>query len=316
MLRYILKRLFSMLITLFIVITIVFFLVRMVPGDPLASMARNLPDQVKANFYAKYGLDKSLFTQYILYMKGLLHGDFGESLVYIGRPIKTVIAEAIPPSLRINVQALIFGVTTGIILGTVAAYKRNKWPDHVVMFIAILGVSIPSFVLATGLQYFLSVKFRLLPTVGWTTEFGMKQFKFSIMPTIALSFGIVATYARYMRASVLDVLQQDYILTAKAKGVTGIQLATKHVLRNAILPAITILGPQIAGVIIGSFVIESIFGIPGFGQVYVSAITNRDFTQILGQTVIINALYIFSLLVVDIVYGIVDPRIKVFTNKR
>jgi len=316
MLRYILKRLFSMLITLFIVITIVFFLVRMVPGDPLASMARNLPEQVKANFYAKYGLDKPLVTQYFLYMKGLLRGDFGDSLVYIGRPIKTIISDAIPPSLRINVQALLFGVTTGIILGTIAAYKRNKWPDHLVMFIAILGVSIPSFVLATGLQYFLSVKFRLLPTVGWTTKFGVKQLKYSIMPTIALSFGIIATYARYMRASVLDVLQQDYILTAKAKGVTGVQLALKHVLRNAILPAITILGPQIAGVIIGSFVIESIFGIPGFGQVYVSAITNRDFTQILGQTVIINALYIFSLLVVDIVYGMVDPRIKVFTNKR
>ena len=316
MLRYILKRLFSMLITLLIVITIVFFLVRMVPGDPLASMARNLPEQVKANFYAKYGLDKPLVTQYFLYMKGLLRGDFGDSLVYIGRPIKTIISDAIPPSLRINVQALLFGVTTGIILGTIAAYKRNKWPDHLVMFIAILGVSIPSFVLATGLQYFLSVKFRLLPTVGWTTKFGVKQLKYSIMPTIALSFGIIATYARYMRASVLDVLQQDYILTAKAKGVTGVQLALKHVLRNAILPAITILGPQIAGVIIGSFVIESIFGIPGFGQVYVSAITNRDFTQILGQTVIINALYIFSLLVVDIVYGMVDPRIKVFTNKR
>lgn len=312
MLKYILKRLFSMLITLFIVITIVFFLVRLVPGDPLASMARNLPEQVKANFYAKYGLDKPLITQYFLYLKGLLHGDLGQSLVYIGRPIKKIIADAVPASARINIQGLVFGVSTGIILGTIAAYKRNKWPDHVVMFIAIVGVSMPSFVLASGLQYFFSVKYRLLPTVGWTTHFGWKQFKYSLMPTIALSFGMIATYARYMRASVLDVLQQDYILTAKAKGVTGFQLATRHVLRNAILPAITILGPQIAGIIVGSFVIESIFGIPGFGQVYIEAISNRDFTQILGQTILINALYIFSLLVVDIVYGLVDPRIKVF----
>lgn len=309
-----LKRLFSMFLTLFVVITIVFFLIRMVPGDPLASMARNLPEQVKANFYAEYGLDKPLITQYFIYMKHLLHGDFGESLVYLGQPIKEIILRAIPPSMVINIHALLWGVTTGIGLGILAAYKRGKWPDHLVMFIAILGVSIPSFVLATALQYLFSVQLNWLPTIGWTSEPGMKQFKYSIMPTIALSFGIIAVYSRYMRASVLDVLNQDYILTAKAKGVSGFSLAYKHVLRNSFIPAITILGPQIAGIIVGSFVIESIFGIPGFGQVYVSAITNRDFTQILGQTVIINALYIFSLFVVDIVYGLVDPRIRVFNK--
>ncbi|MGL6100516.1 MAG: ABC transporter permease [Fusobacteriaceae bacterium] len=315
MLKYILKRVLSMLITLIIIITLVFFIIRLVPGDPLSSMARNLPDQVKANFYAKYGLDQPLIIQYFRYMKNLIFRfDMGVSLVFMGRNVKDMIMEAAPISAKINLRALAFGVSTGMVLGITAAYKRNKWPDFLVMFLAILGISIPSFVLATTLQYFFTVKHMLLPTIGWTNGDG--QFKYTILPMLALCLNSIAIYARYLRASVLDVLGQDYILTAKAKGVTGFALTWRHVIRNAILPAITILGPQIAGVFIGSFVIESIFGIPGFGQIYVSAINNRDFTMILGQTIMLNTFYIISLLAVDILYGLVDPRIRVFKGRK
>lgn len=308
--KYLINRIISMVITLFIVITAVFFIVRLVPGDPLASMARNLPEHIKANFYAKYGLDRPLLVQYFSYMKELLSGNMGESLVFTGRTVTGIIKEAAPISGRINMQALTFGVLTGIFLGLIAANRKGKWPDYVVMFIAVAGISVPSFVMATSLQYYLTVKFELLPTIGY--EPGWAGFKYTILPTLALCFSSIAVYARYFRSSVLDVLNQDYILTARSKGVSGFRMAWKHVGKNALLPVITILGPQIAGIFIGSFVIESIFSIPGFGQIYVSAINNRDFTMILGQTILLNALYILSLFLVDLLYGLVDPRIRVF----
>lgn len=311
--KYLVKRILTMLVTLFIVITLVFFIIRLVPGDPLASMARNLPEQVKANFYAKYGLDKGLGTQYISYMKEILTGNMGESLVYTGRTVTGIIKEAAPVSARVNLQALIFGVSLGLILGLIAACKKGKWPDYLVMFIAVAGVSVPSFVMATTLQYWLTVKFRLFPTIGYRE--GISGFKYTVLPMIALSFSSIAIYARYFRTSVLEVLSQDYILTAKAKGVSGFRMAWNHIGKNALLPVITILGPQIAGIFIGSFVIESIFSIPGFGKIYVEAINNRDFTMILGQTILLNGLYIASLFLVDILYGIVDPRIKMFGKK-
>lgn len=311
MIKYISKKLLNMVITLFIIITIVFFLIRLVPGDPLAIMADRLPMHLKQNFYEKYGLNRPILEQYFFYMKKLISGDLGISLVQIGKPIREIITEAAPVSGKLNIQALFLGVSSGIILGVLAAYKRNKWPDFLVMFIAVLGVSLPSFVIATSLQYFLTVKYRVFPTIGWSAS----EIKFSILPIMALCLSSIATYARYLRASVLEVLGQDYILTAKAKGVTGFRLITKHVLRNALLPAITILGPEIGGIFIGSFVIESIFSIPGFGQIYVDAISSRDFTLILGQTILLNSLYIFSLFFVDVLYGIVDPRIKIFNKE-
>ncbi|WP_297407324.1 ABC transporter permease [uncultured Cetobacterium sp.] len=308
--NYLINRILSMLLTLFIVVTGVFFIVRLVPGDPLASMARNLPEQIKQNFYAHYGLNKPLLSQYFSYIKELCQGNMGESLVYPGRTVIGIIKRAAPISARINLQALVFGVSSGLLLGLLAACKKGKWPDYLVMFIAVAGISVPSFVMATTLQYYFTVKFNLLPTIGYKA--GIAGFKYTILPTIALSFASIAIYARYFRASVLEVLSQDYILTARAKGVSGLRMAWFHIGKNSLLPVITILGPQIAGIFIGSFVIESIFGIPGFGQVYVEAINNRDFTMILGQTILLNGLYIFSLFIVDLVYGLVDPRIKIF----
>lgn len=305
MLKFTLKRFGYMLLTLFIAASITFMLIHAIPGDPLATAARKLPEQIKINYYAKYGLDKPVITQYFMFMKHAVRGDLGQSLVYPGREISKTIMQHAPISAQIGGQALLLGVTTGIILGILAAFKRGKTMDYVVMAIAILGISVPSFVVASLLQYFFTVKLRWLPTTGW------EGFKYSILPTVALSFSSVATYARYMRANCLDVIGQDYILTAKAKGVSKLSLVWKHVIRNAILPAITILGPQIAGIFTGAFVVENIFSIPGLGQYFVSAVSDRDYNMVMGQAIFVSALYIISLFCVDIVYGLVDPRIRV-----
>ncbi|WP_291582777.1 ABC transporter permease [Clostridium sp. UBA6640] len=311
MLKFTLKRFGYMLVTLFISITITFMLIHAIPGDPLASMARNLPPQIRANYYAKYGLDQPVIVQYGKFISNLvLKGDMGESLAYAGRSVGKTIASYAPISARIGGQALAMGFTIGIILGILAAFKRGKWQDYLVMFIAILGISIPGFVIASLLQFTFTVHWMVLPSTGWG------EFKHTILPTIALSFASIATYARYMRANCLDVIGQDYILTAKAKGVSKLSLVFKHVIRNAILPAITLLGPQIAGIFIGAFVVESIFAIPGLGQYFVSAIGDRDYTMIMGQTILVSTLFIVSLFVVDIVYGLVDPRIRVSNGSR
>lgn len=310
MFKFTLKRFGYMLLTLFIASSITFMLIHAMPGDPLAVAARKLPEQIKANYYAKYGLNKPLLTQYGLFVKNAVKGDLGQSLASPGRDITETIMRHAPISARIGGQGLILGVTIGILLGIVAAFKRGKWPDYLVMFIAIVGISVPSFVVASLLQFFFTVKLTWLPTTGWG------EFKHTILPTIALSLAPIATYARYMRANCLDVIGQDYIITAKAKGVSNVSLVFKHVIRNAILPAITLLGPQVAGIFTGSFVVESIFSIPGLGQYFVSAITDRDYTMIMGQSIFVSALFIVALFLVDIIYGLVDPRIRVSSGKR
>jgi len=310
MFKFTLKRFGYMLLTLFIASSITFMLIHAMPGDPLAVAARKLPEQIKANYYAKYGLDKPLLTQYGLFVKNAVKGDLGQSLASPGRSVTDTIVRHAPISAQIGGQGILLGVTIGILLGIVAAFKRGKWPDYLVMFIAIVGISVPSFVVASLLQFFFTVKLRVLPTTGWG------ELKHTILPTIALSLSPIATYARYMRANCLDVIGQDYIITAKAKGVSNVSLVFKHVIRNAILPAITLLGPQVAGIFTGSFVVESIFSIPGLGQYFVSAITDRDYTMIMGQSIFVSALFIVALFLVDIIYGLVDPRIRVSSGKR
>jgi oligopeptide transport system permease protein len=311
MFKFILKRLGYMFVTLWIVATITFMLIHAIPGDPLAGMARKLPEQIRVNFYAKYGLNEPVVVQYGKFMKNIvLHGDLGESLTYQGRKVTDVIEKHAPISARLGIQAVAMGFFIGVSLGILAAFNRGRWPDYIIMFIAILGVSIPGFVMASLLQYFFTVKHMWLPTTGWG------GFEYTILPSIALSFSSIATYARYMRANTLDIIGQDYILTAKSKGITKLSLVWKHVIRNAILPAITILGPQLAGIFVGAFVIESIFSIPGFGFNFVSSVTDRDYTMVMGQTVFICALVIISYVLVDIVYGLIDPRIRLTGEKR
>ena len=305
MFKYTIKRICYMIITMFAVATITFFLMRSIPGDPLASMARTLPEQTKANYYAKYGLDQPLFTQYLMYMKGLVHFDLGESILYAGRSVTGEIARTSPISGMVGGTALIIGTLIGVVLGIIAALKKNRWPDYIVMFIAILGATIPVFVLASLMQYVFAVKLGWLPASGWGKPSNM------VLPVIVMGFGSVATYARYIKSSMLDTLGQDYVLTARAKGLSERAVILKHVLRNSLLPAVTIFSSSVVGVFTGAFVTEKMFSIPGIGFYYVSSINNNDYTMIMGTTVFYAALFIIMQLAVDFAYMILDPRIRV-----
>ena len=256
--------------------------------------------------FEQYGFDKPILEQYKLFFKELFtEGDLGESLKYRGRKVTDTIASYAPVSGLLGAEAIAIGVISGIILGIVAALNRGKWLDYLVMFIAVVGIAVPNFVLASCFQYFLTIRFHLFPTTGW------EGFSYTVLPALALSFNSTAKYARYMRANCLDVLNQDYIITARSKGMSRFRLIRKHVLKNSILPIITLLGPQIALMFGGAFVIERIFAIPGLGSYFVSSVTDRDYTMVMGQTIFIAALYILSVLIVDILYGFIDPRIRV-----
>ena len=304
--KYILKRILYAVIALFVVSTIAFFAVRMIPGNPIEAMTEKLPDEIRQQVFEHYGFDKPILEQYKLFFKELFtEGDLGESLKYRGRKVTDTIASYAPVSGLLGAEAIAIGVISGIILGIVAALNRGKWLDYLVMFIAVVGNAVPNFVLASCFQYFLTIRFHLFPTTGW------EGFSYTVLPALALSFNSTAKYARYMRANCLDVLNQDYIITAKAKGMSRFRLIRKHVLKNSILPIITLLGPQIALMFGGAFVIERIFAIPGLGSYFVSSVTDRDYTMVMGQTIFIAALYILSVLIVDILYGFIDPRIRV-----
>lgn len=304
--KYIIKRIGYMFLTLFIITSATFFLMHSIPGDPLAYMAKNLPEQTKENYYAKYGLDKSKGEQYLIFMKNLVtKGDLGESLRYPGRSVSKTISENSRVSAVPGGLALLFGLAIGISLGIVAALNKNRWPDYLVMFLAIIGITIPVFVMAALLQYLFTVKFQLLPTTGWGEP------KHLVLPVIVMCFGTIATYARYVKSEMLDVMGQDYVLTAEAKGVNRFHVIKDHVMRNSFLPCLTILGGQIAGIFTGAFITEKIFGIPGLGFYYINSINDRDFTMIIGTTIFAAAIFVISQLVIDIAYCILDPRIRV-----
>lgn len=304
-----LKRILYMLLTLLIVATVTFFMMRSIPGDPLGGMARELPEQTKANYYAKYGLDKPLVEQYLIYIKNMIQGDLGESLLYPGRSVSATISATSPVSGLVGGIALVIGLLIGVCLGIIAALKKNQWPDYVVMVIAIMGITIPVFVLVSLMQYFFSIKLGWLPSSGWG------QPKHLIMPVIVLSFSTIATYARYIKSSMLDVLDQDYILTARSKGLSEGQIVRRHVLRNSLLPAVTILSGRIVGIFTGAFIVEKMFTIPGIGFYYISSINNNDYTMTMGTTVFYAALFVVMQLVVDFVYMLVDPRIRISETK-
>lgn len=305
MTRYVLKRVFYMLLTLAIVATLTFFMMHSIPGDPLGGMARELPEQTKANYYAKYGLDKPLTEQYLIYMKNLARGDLGESLLYPGRSVTDTITSTSPVSGLAGGIALVIGLIIGIAMGILAALYKNKWPDYIVMVVAIIGITVPVFVMASLMQYLFSVKLKWLPSSGWGEP------KHLIMPVIVLSFSTIATYARYIKSSMLDVLDQDYVLTARAKGLSERLIVWRHVLRNSLLPAVTILSGRIVGIFTGSFIVEKMFSIPGIGFYYISSINNNDYSMTLGTTVFYAGLFVVMQLVVDFVYMLVDPRIRI-----
>lgn len=304
MIRYTIKRFISMLITLFLVTTFTFFLMHTAPGDPF-SLDRDTPAIVKENLEKKYGLDKPLGEQYIIYLKNLLKGDLGESMVYKGQTVNDKIESGLMPSVTIGVGGIILGVIIGIVFGIVAALYRGRGLDYVVILTAILGVSVPSFVFGSLIQYVCGVKLQILPVAGWGT------LVCTIAPIIAAMMGNMAFFARTLRSSMLDVLHQDYVTTAISKGLSRREVITGHVLRNSLLPLVTAVGPMTAGAFMGSFVIEKIFNVPGLGQHLVIAIQNNDYMMIMGLTIFFAAIMVFFLFLGDLLYGVVDPRIRI-----
>lgn len=303
MVKYIAKRIGLAIVTIWAVATITFFLMNLVPGGPFLS-EKAISPQATAALEAKYGLDKPLFQQYLTYMKDALHGDFGDSLKQRGRTVMDIIKMKFPVSARVGGVSVLVSLILGVPLGCIAALKRGKFADSLISVVATCGIAVPSFVICTLLLYFFGVKLQILPTMGLTTA------KHYVMPVMALAFYPTAYIMRLMRSSMLDVLGQDYMRTAKAKGLAGGKILFKHALRNAILPVITYVGPLLAYTVTGSFVVEKIFTIPGLGGEFIAAINGRDYTLIMGTTIFLATLIILMNVVVDIVYKLVDPRIK------
>ena len=310
MAKYILKRVGYTLVTLFVLVTLTFFMMRLLPGDPFTG-EKQLPAKTMEALNAKYGLDKPVLTQYIMYLGNCLHGDLGLSINY-NRPVATIIGEAFVYSFDLGIRAIIVAFILGVLLGTVAAIKRGKPTDTICMLIALIGVSVPSFIVASVLQYYLGLQLFLATgrTVRVFAVTGWGDFNTKILPVFALAFGSLAQISRLMRTSMLDVLGQDYIKTAKAKGLSQKAIIWRHAIRNAITPVVTVLGPIAASVLTGAFVVESIFAVPGLGRYFVEGIQALDYTMISGTTVFYGAFLIVANLVVDLAYGFIDPRVK------
>lgn len=305
MLKYVLKRLFSSIITIWVVITVTFFLMHAMPGGPFDS-DKKLPESVKANLEEKFGLNKSLGDQYTTYLKNVtFHGDLGPSMKYEGRTVNEVINYSFPASAKLGLCSIGFAIILGIFMGLVAALKQGKWQDNLCMFISTLGVTIPSFVMATLFIYLFAVKLGWLPAVGFDGP------KYYILPAVALGGYSTSFIARLSRSSLLEVIRQDYIKVAKAKGLSKSKIIYKHTLKNSLIPIVTYLGPIFASVLTGSFVIETLFGIPGLGREFVQSIGNRDYTTTLGVTIFYSTFLILCNLIVDLLYVAIDPRIKI-----
>ena len=312
MFKYVLKRLAYSIVTLFVLVALTFFLQHMLPGDPFIG-DKALPEATMEALRAKYGLDKSLPEQFLIYLGNCLRGDLGLS-IQNNRPVTTIIYESFLVSFDLGIRAIIFALILGVFLGTVAAIKRGKAIDTVCMFIALVGVSVPSFIMASLLQYFLGLQLTTaLKGAGMSAMFaatGWEAPNSKILPVLALGFGSLAQISRLTRTSRLDVLGQDYIKTARAKGLSQGAIIWRHALRNAIMPVVTVLGPITAGVLTGAFVVENIFAVPGLGKYFVQSIQVLDYTMISGTTIFYGAFLILANLVVDLVYGIIDPRVK------
>ncbi|TJX68358.1 ABC transporter permease [Soehngenia saccharolytica] len=301
--KYLLKRFVMSIITLWAIVTITFFLMHAIPGNPFAKEGK-MPPVVYENLQKKYGLDKPLYQQYLIYLGNLVRGDFGDSMKSRVETVNDMIERGFPVSARLGAQALVFALIFGPALGSMAALYQNKIPDYISMIVAIIGISVPSFVMGTFLIQFVARNIGFLPIGGWG------EFRHTILPSFALGLMPLATMARLMRSSMLEVLNQDYIKTAKSKGLTKFAVIMKHAVRNAILPVVSILGITISNLLVGSFVIEKIFGIPGLGMFFVKSIGNRDYTLIMGTTVFYALILVVMLLLVDITYMLVDPRIR------
>lgn len=308
MVKFIIRRLVYMVITLWLIITAVFFLMKSLPGDPFGEASMKMSDEAKRILSAQLGLDKPVWEQYLKYMGNVIQGDLGRSYQFPTTRVTEKIAQGFPNSAELGLWALLIAIIVGITLGIIASLNHNKGLDYTAMFTAVVGVAVPSMVLGPLLSYYVGVKLNDtigLPAALWEGP------EHRILPAIALSFGTVAILARLMRASMLDVLSHDYIKTAKAKGLSRNTTVWKHTIRNAIIPVITALGTITVNLITGTLIIEQVFAVPGLGKHFVQAITSNDYTMIAGLTIFYSALLMIALFIVDISYGLIDPRIRV-----
>lgn len=293
-----------MIITLWVIITLTFVLMHSIPGDPLDMEDSGGSKAAQENLMRYYNLDQPLIVQYVTYIKNLVTLDFGPSMTSRSSTVNDMLKRGFPASLQLGIATLLFSVISGVVLGVFAALWHNRVIDYVTMIIAVIGISIPNFIQSMLFINYIAANFDFFPIARWGT------WRHMILPALALSSGPMAVIARLTRSNMLEVLTQDYIRTAKAKGLTPAKIVIKHALRNALLPVVTIMGALVAGVLTGSFVIERIFAIPGIGQYFVNSISNRDYPMIMGTTVLYSAILVFMMFIVDIVYGIIDPRIK------
>ncbi|WP_319535101.1 oligopeptide ABC transporter permease OppB [uncultured Vibrio sp.] len=305
MLKFIVKRIFEAIPTMLVLITVSFFLMRFAPGNPF-STERPLPPEVMANIEAKYGLDKPVFEQYTTYLFNVVQGDFGPSFKYLDYSVNELISVALPVSAKIGFIAFIFTLIMGVTVGTIAALKHNTWIDYTIMSTAMIGVVMPSFVLAPALIYLFSLHLNLFPAGGWQ-DGGLK---YLVLPVIGMSLLYVATFARITRGSMIETLNSNFIRTARAKGLSYRYIILKHALKPALLPVVSYMGPAFVGIITGSVVIETIFGLPGIGKLFVNAAFNRDYSLVMGVTILIGFLFILFNAIVDILLAMIDPKIR------
>mgnify|MGYP001624072013 CR=1 FL=1 len=301
--KYFLKRLVIMLVAMFLIILLTFIIMHSIPGGPFTSN-KQVSEEVEAALNAKYNLDAPLYEQFFSYLKNILHGDFGPSYKYTGKTVNDFIYSGFPVSGRLGLVTIIFVLLAAIPMGILAAIKNGKWQDMVIMAVATIGVTIPSFVIASLLIYVFSFK------LGWLPTYGLDSWKGYILPVIALGGYSISYMARLMRSSLLEVMGQDYIRTARAKGLAERKVIVKHALRNALIPVITVLGPTVANLLTGSFVVEKIFAILGMGVHFVTSVSQRDYTTIMGMTIFYATFLMVMILIVDIFYCLIDPRIK------
>lgn len=308
MARYILQRVIYMIITMFFVISITFFLMKLIPGTPFNNAEKLSPTQLHI-MKEKYGLNDPVPVQYVNYLVNMVKGDLGVSFQFNNTPVTELISQRIGPSAVLGFQAMLVGSLLGILLGVVAALRQNTWMDYTATFIAVAGKSIPSFIFAGLMQYYISVKLGWFPVMFWRGP------EYTVLPTIALAMFPISIAARFMRTEMIEVLGSDYITLARAKGASYFQISVKHALRNALIPVITVLGPLAVSLMTGSLVIEQIFSIPGIGEQFVKSINVNDYPVIMGTSILFAFLFVLVILAVDILYGIIDPRIRISGGK-
>ncbi len=304
--RFIVRRLLSVIPTLFIIVTLSFFLIRLAPGGPFSS-EKKLPPEIMANIMHKYHMDEPVYKQYFRYMNDVLHFDLGPSFRYKDHNVNQLVGAAFPVSIMLGTLSLALAVLLGTITGIISALRQNKWQDYAAMSVAVLGISVPLFVIGPILMLIFALKFKILPTSGWLSS--RAGWLTVIMPAVTLMMPYFAYIARMSRGSIIEVLRSDYVRTARAKGLKEGVVIRKHVLKGAMLPIVTYLGPAFSGIITGSVVVEQIFMVPGIGRIFVQSALNRDYTVIMGDVIIYSVILIVANFVVDILYSLLDPRI-------